>query len=232
MDTDRASQFIKKAEKLLGWIEDTIAKLEASGKMSDADSVEREFFVLLGFYESLYQAIVDSAKKLNLHNIREQINADRENDELLRYLRFARNSEVHDAVLKWTPDMRHLEVKVLDAAKTNQVTGGNSHPRLFYYLYDVNNQKELIRAMKLNPIPDKERCVKAGVSVIMSLDCLSLKSFQIGQGKKKFTVKKPGNHIGKLIPPSAWICVKEAKNYYKEKLEEINAELNNHLTNG
>lgn len=228
MDTDRASQFIKKAEKLLGWIEDTIAKLEASGKVSDADSVEREFFVLLGFYESLYQAIVDSAKKLNLHNIREQINADRENDGLLRYFRFARNSEVHDAVLKWTPSMRHLEVRVIDAAKINRISGRASDPnKLFCYLYGTNSQEELIRIMKEKPIPDRERCEKAGVSIVLNLDCLSLKSFQVGQGRKRFTVKKPTSHLGKLIPPSAWICAKEALNYYKGKLKEVSTEINN-----
>ncbi len=228
MDIDRASQFIKKAEKLVGWIEDTIVKLEASGKVPDADSVEREFFVLLGFYESLYQAIVDAAKKLNLHNLREKINADRENDELLRYFRFARNSEVHDAVLKWTPSMRHLEVRVIDSSKTNMITGGHSNlNKLFCYLYGANSQEELIRIIKEKPTPDRERCEKAGVSISLNLDCLSLKSFQICRGKKRFTVKEPNNHLGKLIPPSAWICVKEALNYYRKKLTEVSTEINN-----
>ncbi len=233
IDIDRATQFSKKAVKLMGWIDQTIDKFEEFGKISDTNSVEREFFVLLGLYESLYQAIVDAAKKLESEEIREQINKDREDDELLKYLRFARNSEVHDAVLKWAPSMRHLEVKVIEQEKINQIMQGKSHPlRLFCYLYSVNTKEELIEGMKLNPLPNKERCENAGVSIHMSLDCLSLKSFEIGQGKKKSTIKEPESHMGRIIPPSAWVCVKEARNYYKDKLDQIITKQNQHLTKG
>ena len=85
IDIDRATQFSNKAEKLMAWIEQTIDKFEEFGKISDTDNVEREFFVLLSLYESLYQAIVDAAKKLESEEIRGQINKDREEDELLNY---------------------------------------------------------------------------------------------------------------------------------------------------
>ena len=55
--------------------------------------------------------------------------------------------------------MRHIEVKVIEQEKTNQIMQGKSHPfHLYCYLYSVDNQEELIEAMKLSPLPNKERC--------------------------------------------------------------------------
>ena len=190
-DTDRAKDFIEKAEKHLSWAQETIYNFKKSGEEPNLEKVEKEFFFLLGLFETIYQATVDAAKKLNLLDIRDDVNRDRDNDELLKYLRFARNSEVHDAVLKWRPSMKQMELKITDLSKLHSVLGPFANlETIFQYIYRVNSQKRLIRAIGEGKNPDRNLCEKTGLQVLLNIDCLSLDSFQIGQGKKKNIYKR------------------------------------------
>jgi hypothetical protein len=231
MNTDRACEFVEKSEKHLKWIQETISRFEEFGEKSEFENVEKEFFFLLGLFETIYQAIVDAAKQLELHKIREEINNDRENDELLKYIRFARNSEVHDAVLKWRPSMAHLDVKILDSDKLQSILGPFACPEvIFQYIYGVNSKKRLVRAISNNNMPDKQRCKKAGLEILIRLDCLALDSFEIGQGKKKRKINAPSSYLGQTIPPSAWVGIQKAHEYYGNKVLLVREKLNEYLT--
>ena len=230
MDKERANDFAQKAEKLLRWSDVYLDEMREHGRHGRVDDVERIFVSLLLFLDSVHQALVDCAKKLDLDKWREELNQIREQDQLLRYLWKARNSEAHDALVKWSPSMQHVDFKIVDAEKTNKIVRGAASQgeavlRVFCYAYQASDEKDLIERMKQNPIPSKERQQHAGVELLISLRSLSLRSFRIGRGRDAETIDEPTSHFGQQLPPSADQAVLFALRFYKRKLEELRVQM-------
>lgn len=227
MDKGRAGDFIDKAEKLLAWGGTYLEEMRNYGRHAELDDVERVFVSILLVLDSVHQALVDAAKKLDLDQWRDQLNQLRENDILLRYLWKARNSETHDALVKWRPSMRHVELRVVDPIKATKIADPRmigrqaSIARLFCYLFDAKNEAELVEVLKVNPKPSLQRQVEAGVELLHSLDSLSLDSFALGRGNGAQTIDAPTSHLGKVLPPSADRAVLHGLEFYKSKLNEL-----------
>ena len=227
MDKIRAGDFLDKAEKLLAWGGMYLEEMRNYGRHAELDDVERVFVSILLTLDSVHQALVDAAKKLDLDQWRDQLNQLRENDILLRYLWKARNSETHDALVKWRPSMKHIEMRVIDPSRTAKIADPRmigqqaSIARLFCYLFDARNEAELIEVLKENPKPSLEKQAEAGVELLHSLDSLSLDSFSLGRGNGVQTIDAPTSHLGKMLPPSADQAVLHGLEFYKSKLNEL-----------
>lgn len=227
MDKDRASDFVAKAEKLLNWCDQYLEEMRQFGRLGDVEHVERIFVSLLLHFDTIHQALVDAAKKLDQNQWRDQLNETREQDPLLRYVWKARNSEAHDALVKWRPSMKHVEFRVVDPVKANRITGSvqmggkEDISRLFCYVYGVKSEQELIKIMKRNPQPSVQAQQDAGVQLLQSLDSLSLDDFTIGRGRGAETVTAPSSHMGAVLPPSADQAVLHCIGFYRGMLNQL-----------
>ncbi|MCA3263382.1 MAG: hypothetical protein ING44_15665 [Telmatospirillum sp.] len=201
--------------------------MRAAGQRRDIERIERHFWIVLCLFDSVHQALADAAKKLDMTDWRDDLNQLRENDPLLKYIWCARNSEVHDAFVKWQPSMKHMNIRVIDPAKVSRVAGwGNEQSRIsriFCFIYSVQNLTELMQAIKDGALPSADRQIAAGVEVIESLDSLALRDFDIGQGRKRQKISAPELHQGKAIPPSADEAVFHTLSFYESKFQSIKA---------
>ncbi|MBF0527738.1 MAG: hypothetical protein HQK55_00425 [Deltaproteobacteria bacterium] len=231
MDKERATKFAVKAEKLLGWCDQSIEEMRAYGRVGAVGDVERVFVCLLQFFDSIHQALADCAKKLNQNPWRVQLNQFRESDPLLRYLWKARNSEIHDALVKWRPSMKHIEFRILDSIKATKIAdpaaiGDRAAiSKLVCFVYEVATEQDLIEKFKINPHPSTKAQEAAGVQLLYLLDSLSLDSFTIGRGLDTETIQAPSMHDGALLPPSADQSVYFAVRFYRNKLGELRTQL-------
>ena len=230
MDNDRALAFLGKAEESLDWCDKHLLEMRQHGQQGKISDVERSFVALLTLIDSIHQALVDAAKKLDLTDWRDELNQIREEDPLLRYVWKARNSKTHDALVIWRPSMKHLELRVLDPIKAWLVVPKKMDTReaisaMWCYLYGVNTQNELIEAFKANPIVSQEKQNRAGVAVQIPRDSLSLDDFTLGRGKKAERLSAPDSHLGATLPSSAdqaaFFCIK----FYRDKLRELSSKL-------
>jgi hypothetical protein len=229
VDINRALDFLNKANKNLDWANYYLEEMRKSGRQRKFDEVERNFWVSLTLFESIYQSLVDAAKKLDMEEWRDDLIEVRQSDSLLHYMWKARNSEVHDALVKWIPGMEHVNMRVIDAMKVSRIaffrTGWAATAAIFCYVYEVRNEEELIELFRKNPpLPSKEKQFEAGVEVIDSLSSFSLLNFSIGQGRGKKTIYAPTTHMGNIILPSADVAMNLTLEFYQNKLNEISEE--------
>ncbi|MEI7610306.1 MAG: hypothetical protein WCJ64_23250 [Rhodospirillaceae bacterium] len=225
IDNARASDFLNKAEKLLSWQAFQLEEMREFGRHGKLDDVERSFWLILCLVDSIHQSLVDAAKKLGMEDWCDELIHLRNNDPLLYYMWKGRNSEVHDALVKWRPSMKHINMRIVDAAKVRNIVG-NLPPQvhvnaLLCFVYGAHSKNDLIEAMKQNPIPSPEKQFEAGIEIIESLESLSLDDFQIGPGRRAETISAPTLHMGKHMPPSADQAVRFALEFYKGKYEEL-----------
>lgn len=231
MDKNRATDFADKAEKLLKWCDQYLEEMRHYGRSGDVEHVERIFVSLLLLFDSIHQALVDSAKKLNLDQWSDQLNQAREQDSLLRYLWKARNSEAHDALVKWRPSMKHVDFSIVDTQKATKIANPAvlgqraAISKLICYAYEVETEQELAEKMKHNPKPSVQAQQDAGIQLLQSLDSLSLDDFTISRGRNAETVAAPNSHLGALLPPSADQAVFYAIKFFRGKLDELKVQI-------
>jgi|LGVE01.1.fsa_nt_gb hypothetical protein len=231
MNKERATDFSEKADKLLGWCDQLLEEMRTHGRAGAVGDVERVFVSLLLFFDSIHQALADCAKKLDQDQWRDQLNQFRESDPLLRYLWKARNSEAHDALVKWRPSMKHIDFRIVDPAKATNIADPAAIgqraaiSKLISFAYEVASEQDLIEKLKISPQPSKKAQEEAGVQLLQSLDSLSLDSFTIGRGRSAETIQAPSSHAGALLPPSADQAVLFAVRFYRSKLSEIRTQL-------
>jgi hypothetical protein len=227
LDKDRATDFADKAEKLLKWCDQYLEDMRQYGRSGDVELVERTFVSLLLLFDSIHQALADSAKKLDLYQWRDQLIQVREQDSLLRYLWKARNSEAHDALVKWHPSMKHVDFRIVDPQKAAKIANPAvvgqraAISKLICYAYEVENEQALIEKMKSNPKPSVQAQQEAGIQLLQSLDSLSLDDFTIGRDRNAETVAAPPSHLDATLPPSADQAVFYAIKFYRGKLDEL-----------
>lgn len=228
MDKARAKDFADKAEKLIKWGAELLEELRLHATAGEIDKVERTFVTVISFFDSLHEALADCAKKLDQSQWREQLNAFRDADPLLRYLWKARNSETHDALIKWRPGMKQVEVRIVDPKKVDQAIGfarmlgePAAMEKLYRVLYEADSTEALKVKLGSGFVPSADIQAKVGVEVILSLESLALDAFSIGRGKEH--VDAPRSHDGKTLPPSAFEAVRTAMRYYQARFDELKA---------
>lgn len=229
MSKDRGKEFLIKAEKHLLWCERYEDELNAYGRKGDLENVERTFVCLLMLFDTVHQALLDAGKMLASSNFVSSLENIRKTDQMLNYIWNARNSEVHDALVKWTPSIKYLEIKIVDDSKANRIIGYSvfdpnplaPYIKLFCYLHKVGNVEELMKEIEQGHLPSVEVQESAGVELLYSLDSLGLKEFRFGKGRSERRVYPPSLHLDKPISPSAHTVIECAIKFYRAKLAEI-----------
>lgn len=223
----RADEFIAKANQRLKWGSQFLEEMRQHGRHMNIEDVERIFVANIQNIGSIHEALLSAARKLNQPQWCDQLQQTRQNDLLLRYLWKARDSEVHDSLVKWSPNIKYLELKVVDANKANKVPatwamlGKPEVANLFCYIYGAKNVDEFIERFKANPKPPIQKMTEAGVEILQQLDTLGLRSFSCRDKGKVVTIAEPTAHLGASIPPMADQAVFLSLKFYQGKLDEL-----------
>jgi hypothetical protein len=224
-------EFYKKADKWLSWCRDLFEKMRSHGQKGDIEKVEREFVSILIHLNTVHQALCDASKKANLKEWREELENLRYKDELLFYIWKARDSEVHNALVKWRDSMKMTEYRVKEPERVQAIVKYSAFdPReaqlkLWQYIYCAKTEKEMKAKILNGEKPDAERISNAGLELIHSLDTLALDDFYTGRGKKKKLVRAPEWHLGELLPPAADEVIKKAMGFYENKLIDLKSKM-------
>jgi len=227
MDIIRADDFIEKADKYLAWIQKFIVEMEGYGSRKEMEDVERVFVAIIYFLDTVRQSLLDAGNKLNEYTWVNALKKDISNDHLLNYLYLARNSEAHNALVKWVPSLIVSELKVVDAEKANKISKLVSFNKLneveamFQYFYEATNNKDLTDKIENGVRPNQTRIDEAGFELITMQNTLAFREFHAGQGRKKVIVDPPKKHFNKDVGGSAYKGVEYAKEFYLNKLSEL-----------
>lgn len=225
-DSDRAQEFVAKSSKWLGWCDLYYQNMLEYGKTDRIEDVERTFVSVLLLLDSIHQSLVDAAKKLGALPWRDSLNALRETDPLLRYIWNARRSEAHDALVKWRPDMKHMEFQIVfpETARILQFGAPNQYEanrRLIFKTFGVSTEDEFFDKVKAGHFPSRADQLVAGIEMQSSHGTLSLDSFIIGSGNRAETIPAPEQHLGKMLPPSATEAIRLAIDFYRNMAIEL-----------
>lgn len=225
--TKPPKDFLGKAQKLVRWNSALLADMIEAGSCGDLDKVEMHFFSLLTQIDSLHDAIAGYAKIMKRVDWRSELDGLRSADPLLRYIWLARNSEHHDALLKWNKQAFEFNYRVVDMEKFNRVVRGyrvhsaymtenERHIGLLQYLFAIPAGKPL--AIQKPPTP--ERIESAGVVLDGFANTLSLQAFD---SRDHGRVERPTSHLGKPLTAMAVKCSEVTIQFYAKKLNEIRA---------
>lgn len=65
LDINRATEFHNKSKKMLGFIEKSTEGIQTNFLNFDKSAIEKDFYDLLGYFETLFQSLGNTAKKLD-----------------------------------------------------------------------------------------------------------------------------------------------------------------------
>ncbi len=232
---DRTESFLQKAERLLRWCASTQNELIEYGKHGDLDNFERSLFGLLSIISSAHEAIASAATVAGAEEWLKVFEGRREKDRLLRYLWKARDADIHDAIVKWTPDYRHLQIRVVDAERTNALSlriargksDGEGVQKLFDFLYGVTNVQGIASMLQRGIRPRPERLAEAGVELDFMLHGFVLRQFAVKVKGKMVTIHEPNEHLGRVLSLGANVATETAAKYYEACLSEFRTLLAN-----
>jgi len=226
---NRAHDFFSKAEKLSRWSGLAVQEIMKHGEQKDLNIVEMYFWSLLAMFGSIHESLVDAARKIGWSDWRDEMQKIRNSDELLYYMWKARDSEMHDALVKWKPGSKLFMMKVTNETNYFLRFGGRD-PRVsqidvMCYLYDVKTPEELSTALDEKPLPDILQQYTAGVTLSPVIFSFSLNSFLSGQGTKTMNVPAPNSHLGAMFAPSANAAALSTHQFYAGKVNEMKEKL-------
>jgi len=121
---ERAAAFFSKAERLLRWARSTLEEMRLHARAARIDDVERSFFSLLAIVAAINDSLEDCAKLSGHTTWFTSLGDTRSSDQLLYYLWKARDSDVHDTVIKWQPrtdTMGRLTARIVDPVKAGPI---------------------------------------------------------------------------------------------------------------
>jgi hypothetical protein len=231
----RALQFRAKAEKWVRWARTTYAEFYAHSEAVNMDDVDRAFTTMLFQLTTAHDALAAAANAGGLKKWAEQLDSLRNTDELLLYVWKARDTETHDALVKWHPNANRVSVRTVDPIKLAATVGARMHAQddtlnnhILLFLYDATDLEDLSRKMEARYRPSRERQERAGVRLTHT-ESLSLAPFTTRDKKGRVLhIKSPELHNGVAIEPSAHGAINSAINFYDAKLAEITGLLGHH----
>lgn len=220
IDEKKSAAFRAKAARLVRWAKKSYDEMQQYGREARLDDVERLFFTILALIASAHEALGSAARLAGLESWRDGLNGARATDQLLLYIWKARDSDIHDALIKWEPGgMLHLNVKVVDVQKAQ--AAGLGTERWFYFLYGGSTWKDCVTRARESP-PSSAALEAAGVELVDLLKSLSLREFKVRSRGATLNIAPPCVHRGKALPPSAQEATRFAITFYEEKLGELN----------
>lgn len=224
----RTKEFTDKAEKWLRWADTALLELQEYGEAMDVDSVERVFIGLLSNITTVHESLSAAAICAGRKEWAQALDKKRNSDQLLLYMWKARDVETHDALVKWSPNMHRLGVRVVDQQAAFQ-TGSMFFQdrsqaavllRLIRYIYEASDDRSLTERMENRFRPSAERLERAGVAIRFA-QSLSLQDFWYRNKGKRMLVKHPIRHLGRPLEPSAHQAAKSAVTYYLNTFTEL-----------
>lgn len=223
----RALQFKDKAEKWARWARSTYDEFYAHSEAINMDAVDRSFTMILFQLTTVHDALKSGAEAAELTDWASELNSLRNSDELLFYIWQARNTETHDALIKWQPNANRLSVRTVDPVKLAAVAGGLVHAddptlmnHILLFLYEARDLVELSQKMEARFRPSKERQDQAGVTLTHT-ESLGLAPFKTRDKRKSLDVQSPKLHMGFAIEPSAHGAINAAIGFYEAKVTQL-----------
>jgi hypothetical protein len=203
------------------------------GTCGDLENLERTMFLLLALISSLHEAIASTASVAKDDSWLQVFEDKRKSDPLLRYLWMARNADIHDAIVKWTPELQELELKIVDPRKAHVVSRGyrasgtaaEDSLRLFEFLFHASSPAAILRALDSGYRPKPERLAQAGVELEFMLQGFVLKDFDVRIQGKTTTIPAPSTHLGSPLLPGAHVATEASVEYYRSCLSELRGRL-------
>lgn len=224
-NTQKSNEFIEKADELLAWSEAELREMREHGKNGNIVSIKRNFFSLLGFIASANDAIGAAARKANFKQWDNELSEIRKNDPLLNYFWAARNVDMHDTLIKWTPLLSEFSMQVVDAKKAERA--GSAYPRvmpsemrIWCYLYNLPTIEHVTKKFSEGRLPTQDRMHSAGVQFVELLHTLRLVAFSSSSGGAK-QYEIPTQHLGKDIKPLVHETVFAVLEFYRSKLIDL-----------
>lgn len=230
-DIPRALEFHAKATKFLKWCDTAFGEMEAFGQTNNVGDYERVFVAIVGYTSVIHESLASCAKKVCDLHWRADLNKLRDTDPLLFYLWKARNSETHDALVKWLPSMERYEFRWVDQARARQFVGSFALKpeaviaRAVPFIFGVSTMDEVIARRKSGAKPDAGRMAETGVEILPVGGSFGLNAFEIKHEGKVTKVAAPLSHLGQLIPPAAHSALQHAMMTYEVKLGELAVKL-------
>lgn len=224
----RAKEFVAKSSKWLRWCDHSYKEMLEYGKSAHVDDAEREFVTVLLLLDAIHDSLAKAARKVGQEAWADALDALRADDPLLLYIWEARNSEAHNALVKWRPDMGHIEMREVLPVTANLIRMGSaSHDdgtqRLLFKAFGVATQNEFVEKVKSGHIPSRDEQLSAGIEILSSFRTLALDGFAVSARKGSKWIPAPDRHLEKFLPPSATEAARMAIGFYREKATELQA---------
>lgn len=223
----RSLEFHAKAAKFLKWSTTALDELREHGHARNMEDFERVFVGLLSLVATVHESLFDCARQAGFGAWSDELENVRRRDPLIFYLWNARNSETHDALVKWLPDMRVASYEIVDMQRALQIIGPavteqtEMSVRLCCFAFGVATVQEMNAAVAAGATPNPLRLKEAGLEMRIA-DSIGLCAFKIHvKGKGLTTVNIPASHLGRPIDPSGHSAMHRALLFYEQKLAEL-----------
>lgn len=227
MDIKKTIQYRKRALRFIEWIDIYLAELRTAEKSLDLEAVHRSAFVLLALLQSLSESVRVSQKRFDLSV--DEFDALVKNDELLRYINLARNSEVHADIVKLKKEGFSGEFEVIDFDRLKLEAGGTD---------DTHAQEVIMRALgaaSLEEVPkgfekgeyslDHELLARSGIKLSNVIEHFMFIDFEINNRKKREKILAPTKHLDQQLVPIVSECIAVARNFFNLQLIALENEM-------
>ena len=225
----KAIQFLEKIVKLLTWAEQTLDEMREHIAVMNTSEVERKLFTMLALLSSVHEGLASCAKIAGQPKWRDDLNATRHDDSLLFYVWKARDSDVHDALIKWSESQALFEIRIINYAKAARIVFRANAPNDEYaksmraagYLLGAHDLDSMVKKLRSGFRPTPEAQAAIGVQMRYFLGELVLLPFNVRLNGKTFTVPTPGVHLGTFHQFDANKALTLALGYYKSALADL-----------
>lgn len=225
----RFPAFEAKADRMLRWAQSTVDELNRYGELRKMDDVERCFFALLTQIAAAHEALASGARLLGQTAWRDNLNLVRATDPVLLYLWKARDSDTHDALVKWRETFAGLGFRIADPKTAMAIvrrfkptaTRDEAPHLLIQYLFGSDPNEGGGATPGRSGVNIIERGKEAGISVDQIMRDLALMPFNYRENGRSITIEPPAQHFGKSVPSTAGGCSNAAIAFYSEKLTEL-----------
>lgn len=221
MNLEKADQYRDRAHRLMKWIDHHFNLLREAELQLVLDSVQRETFVILALLQSFSDAARVAIKRFG-YRVDEFDNLI-ESDELLKYINRARNSEIHTDVVKLKKAGYSRQYSVVDSNKLEQMVGGSKEEHL------QKAMKTAIGASSLEEISESQLESKLlneyGIALGETQEHFMFINFEYENRGKSEIIEAPSKHLGQTIIPQVSECIRLARNFYADQLQELQQEL-------
>ena len=221
--------YLLKVFKLASWAEKALVEMRTHSAAMDMAEIERVMFTMLALLSATHEGLASCAKVAGFPEWREELNKSRRQDSLLFYMWKARDSDVHNAIIKWALSESLFEMRVIDPAKAVPIMYRANLPndiwtqcmRIGFHLCGVYSETALISKLQQGFRPNEEQQNAIGVQMRRFLSDVVLLPINVRMDGKSITVPTPSIHLGNYHEFNLDKAFSMALDYYKSKVAEL-----------